>query len=79
MVRLAIDFEFPSREWWEAGGQEMWDGLTEGFDGNHVVIDDHLAESWLIQARSIDGWDRGPEYAPHPIRLMPLDEDDEDF
>ena len=36
MVRLAIDFEHPSRTWWEKGGQELWDGITEGFDGAFV-------------------------------------------
>ena len=37
MKRLAIDFEFTSRIWWEAGGQDMWDALTEGFDGSGVT------------------------------------------
>jgi len=77
MVRLAIDFEFPSRSWWENGGQELWDALTEAFDGSGVAVDDDLANSWLAQAREIDGWDAGAEYAPHPIRLSPVDEDEE--
>jgi hypothetical protein len=79
MVRLSIDFEFTSRTWWENGGQELWDGIAEGFDGSRVVLDPSLAESWLAQARDIPGWDAGTEYAPHPVRLMQLDEDDEEL
>jgi hypothetical protein len=77
MVRLAIDYEFPSRVWWEGGGQELWDALTEAFDGGGVVVDDHLAASWLAQAEQIEGWDDGAEYAPHPVRQSPVDEDEE--
>jgi hypothetical protein len=77
MVRLAIDYEFPSRTWWENGGQELWDGLTEAFDGGGVVVDDHLAASWLAQAEQIEGWNEGADYAPHPIRQAPVDEDEE--
>jgi hypothetical protein len=76
MVRLSIDFEFPSRAWWENGGQELWDGIVEGFDGSYVVLDANLAASWLTQARAIAGWDAGSEYSPHPIRLTQLEEDD---
>jgi hypothetical protein len=76
MVRLSIDFEFPSRTWWENGGQQLWDGIAEGFDGSQLVVDTDLAESWLAQARAIAGWDAGSEYSPHPIRLTPLEEDD---
>lgn len=76
MVHLCIDFEFPSRLWWESGGQELWDGIAEGFDGSHVVLDADLAASWLAQARAIAGWDAGSEYSPHPVRLMPLEDDD---
>jgi hypothetical protein len=77
--RLAIDFEFSSRTWWECGGQELWDAVTEGFDGSGVVVDDDLAQSWLDQARNVPGWDEGPEYAPHPVRIGDVDEDDESF
>ena len=79
MVRLSIDFEFPSRAWWENGGQELWDGIAEGFDGSYVVLDANLAASWLTQARTIPGWDAGSEYSPHPVRLTQLEEDDEEM
>ena len=79
MKKLAIDFEFASRVWWEGGGQELWDAVTEGFDGSGVLVDDHLAESWMQQARAIDGWDEGSEYAPHPIRVEDVSEDDVDL
>lgn len=79
MLRLSVDFEFPSRTWWEKGGRELWEGIAEGFDGSSVVLDDHLAESWLSQARRIPGWSDGPEYAPHPIAVVPVAEDEPDL
>ncbi len=79
MVRLSIDFENASTMWWEQGGQELWDGITEGFDGNNVVVDDSLAKSWLETARTIPGWNDGPEYAPNPITVTEVDEFEEDF
>ncbi len=75
MTRLSVDFEHSSREWWEHGGQELWDGIGEDFEENAIVLDDTLAESWLAEARKITGWDAGPEYAPHPIIAAPADED----
>lgn len=76
MTRLSVDFEHTSRRWWENGGQELWDGITEGFDGSSVVVDDDLASSWLAEAARIPGWEDGTEYAPHPIVARPLGEDD---
>jgi hypothetical protein len=77
MIRLAIDFENPASEWWKSGGQDLWDALIEGFDNNDVVLDRSLAESWLVQAATIPGWEGGPEFAPHPICIKPIDEDEE--
>ena len=77
MVRLSIDFEFASRTWWDRGGRELWEGISEGFDGSSLVLDEALAESWLSQACAIPGWDEGPDYAPHPIAVSPVDEDEE--
>jgi hypothetical protein len=74
MVRLSIDFEHTSRTWWENGGQELWDGITEDFDGSSVVLDDSLAESWLAEAAKVSGWDEGTEYSPHPIGRSDVDE-----
>ena len=76
MVRLVIDFEFTSRTWWEAGGQELWDAIAESFDGSGVLVDPDLARSWLGQASAIPGWDEGTEYAPHPVRTAAVEEDD---
>ena len=76
MVRLAIDFENPALEWWESGGQELWESIVEGFDNNDVVLDDSLAQSWLHQAALVPGWHSGPDYAPHPVRLQEIDEDE---
>ena len=79
MTRLAIDFEFPSREWWENGGQQLWEALAESADAAKVIVDDDLAASWLSQAARIDGWHDGADYAPHPVRAVQLAEDDEDL
>ncbi|TFG95536.1 MAG: hypothetical protein E4H11_04885 [Myxococcales bacterium] len=76
MLRLSIDFECPAPIWWEKGGQELWDSITEAFDGSSVVVDDALAESWLARAREIQGWNGGPDYAPHPIALSTVADDD---
>ena len=77
MKRLAIDFEHESRVWWNSGGQELWDGITDGFDEFSVVLDDFLAESWLTGAETIDGWRDGHENAPHPVRVSEVAEDEE--
>ncbi len=77
LLRLAIDFEHPSRRWWESGGQELWEGAVEDFDTHEVVLEASLAESWLEAAAAIPGWDDGPEYAPHPVQAKPVDEDEE--
>jgi hypothetical protein len=74
MLRLSVDFENPAEQWWEEGGRELWEGITEGFDGSSVVLEPSLAESWLESARKIPGWDDGPEYAPHPIAVAEVDE-----
>jgi hypothetical protein len=76
MLKLSVDFEHPSRTWWESGGQELWDGVTEGFGETSVILEDHLAESWLAEARRIPGWEGGPEWAPHPIGVSPVADDD---
>ena len=76
MLRLSIDFECPAPTWWEKGGRELWESIAEGFDGSSVVLDDPLAESWLARAREIPGWNGGPDYAPHPIALSAVADDD---
>jgi hypothetical protein len=76
LVRLKIDFEHASRDWWERGGQDLWEGISEGFEDHAVLVDSQLAESWLVEAARIEGWDAGPDYAPHPVRLEPVDEDE---
>ncbi len=78
MRRLSVDFENGSSTWWDSGGRELWEGIAEGFDGSSVTLDDDLAESWLAEASKIAGWEDGPEYAPHPIRMAPLADDEEE-
>jgi len=77
MIRLAIDFENPGEEWWQSGGRELWESILEGFDNNDVVVDRSIADSWLAQAAQIAGWGGGPEWAPHPICLKEVDEDED--
>lgn len=77
MVRLAVDFENPASDWWEAGGRDLWNSVAEGFDTHDVLLEASVARSWLEQAARIPGWDAGPEYAPHPVRLRELDPDEE--
>ena len=33
----------------------------------------------MLQAEAIEGWNDGTEYAPHPIRVEEVDEDDVDL
>ncbi len=74
LVKLAIDYEFASRVWWQAGGQELWDAVNDGAQA--VLLDEDIAHSWLAQAAAISGWNQGPDYAPHPITVSPVDEED---
>jgi hypothetical protein len=76
MIKLAIDFENPGREWWDNGGRELWESITEGFDNNDVAVDESIADSWLAEAARIPGWTGGPEFAPHPICKKAVDEDE---
>ena len=77
LVRLAIDFENPATAWWEGGGRELWESIVEGFDNNDVVLDESLARSWLAEAERLPGWADGPEYAPHPVILKQINEDED--
>jgi len=77
MVRLAIDFENSSEQWWENGGRELWESLLEGFDNNDVILSEDIAESVIREAAKIPGWEGGPEYAPHPLCTKDVAEDEE--
>jgi hypothetical protein len=76
MIKLAIDFENPGEQWWSSGGRELWESITEGFEDNAVAVEESIAESWLAQAAQIPGWAGGPEWAPHPVCLKDVDEDE---
>jgi hypothetical protein len=77
LVKLAIDFENPARAWWDGGGRALWESLLESFDNSSVVVEESIARSWLAEAEQIPGWHGGPEYAPHPVLLKPIDEDED--
>jgi len=76
MVRLAVDFENPAREWWEEGGRELWESIAESPDAAKIAVDESIAKSWLEQAATIPGWEGGPDYAPHPVRMLEIDPDE---
>ena len=76
MIKLAIDFENPGKLWWESGGRDLWESITEGFDNNDVAVDESIAESWIAAAAKLPGWTGGPEFAPHPVCLKEVDEDE---
>jgi len=77
MVKLAIDFENSSSLWWESGGRDLWEGVAEGFDNNEVLLESSIADSWLVAAAVLPGWSDGPEFAPNPVRIKPVAEDEE--
>ncbi len=77
LVRLGIDYENPATLWWEAGGRELWEGIAEDPDASSVVVEESIARSWLTEAGAVPGWNEGPEYAPHPICLTNVDEDED--
>lgn len=78
LVRLGIDFENTARHWWDGGGRELWESIAESPDASKVVVDGSIARSWIDQASQIPGWNDGPEYAPHPVRMSDVDPDDID-
>lgn len=78
LLRLGVDYEFPTKTWWEAGGRELWEAICHAGESG-VVLEATLAESWLEQARAIPGWNEGPEYAPHPIAVSPAEAEDDEL
>lgn len=77
MIRLSIDYECPAPEWWESGGRDLWESVVDHPDDGSVVLDRAVADSVLAQAAQLPGWSGGHEFAPHPLRLIELDEDEE--
>ena len=77
MVKLVVDFENTSKTWWEEGGRDLWEGMLEGFDNHSVLLEESIAESWLVEAAKLPGWHGGPDHSPHPIRMDAVDEDEE--
>jgi hypothetical protein len=76
LVKLGVDFENGAELWWESGGRELWASIAEESDASSTVVDDSIARSWITQAEAIPGWFDGPDYAPHPIRLAQVEDDD---
>ncbi len=77
LVKLCIDYENPARDWWDEGGRELWESIAEAPDAGSIVVDDSIAKSWLEQAATLPAWDQGPEYAPHPVRVVDVDPDED--
>jgi hypothetical protein len=78
VVKLAIEFENPAPTWWKSGGRALWEAIAESADAGSVLVDEAIAESWMAEAAKIPGWNGGPEYAPHPIYVKAVNEDDVD-
>jgi len=76
MKKLAVDFEFASRTWWDEGGRDLWEAIAGESEAKSAIVDDDVARSWLTQAQSLPGWDDGHEFAPHPIALRDVEEED---
>jgi hypothetical protein len=76
LTRLSIDFEHPSKAWWDAGGRELWEGVAGQADAPSVLVEESIARSWLAQAARIPGWDAGREFAPHPVRWEAVSDED---
>ena len=76
-IKLSIDYEHPSRVWWESGGSELWEGIAGEADASSVIVDASLADSWLAEAAQLPGWDAGPDYAPNPVNRGEVDPDEE--
>ena len=36
MKKLKVDFEFTSKMWWTSGGEDLWNGISEAFDGSEI-------------------------------------------
>jgi hypothetical protein len=75
VVRLVIDYENTASTWWESGGRALWDALVGGLEKD-AVVEESVAISWLEQAAKIEGWEDGPEHAPHPVRMVEVDPDE---
>ena len=75
-IKLGIDYEHPSRQWWESGGRELWEAIAGEADASKVIVDAALADSWWAEAAQLPGWDAGPEYAPHPVTRAEVDEEE---
>jgi hypothetical protein len=79
MVKLGIDYECPAPDWWANGGRDLWDSVLDDPSDASVVLDPALAQSVLEQASAIPGWDGGHDFAPHPLQLIELNDDDESW
>jgi len=49
--------------------------VLESAGAKDVILDQALADSWLAQAGTIEGWSDGHEYAPHPVTTHTVDEE----
>ena len=76
LYRLGIDFENPAKDWWDNGGRELWESVAESPDAAKVLLDESIARSWMEQASQIEGWEGGPEFAPHPVFMREAEEDE---
>ncbi len=74
--RLSVDYENNS-DWWENGGQKLWELLNphDPYKWNCYVTKSVL-DGFMKRAEKIKGWSDGPAYAPHPILVQPLSQEE---
>jgi len=76
-VRIVIDDENTSPEWWEAGGQNLWRAACARYRIDQATTVGTLATpdeaaAFVEAAEKIPGWNNpaAPESAPHPVVVV---------
>lgn len=77
MKRISVDYENNANAWWEDARQQLDQApanvrarlmpLLEPLGPAQIDVADSTAEAIVDWAESLEGWDDGPDYAPHPL------------
>lgn len=77
MKLIAVDYKNSAERWWDAARNCIALPLSIGDlivgDKDEVTLSEEDAAAALAWARSLPGWDGGPEYAPHPLTVHDTD------
>lgn len=70
---LMIDWENNAEEWWEAAGKNfdifeprISEWINKG-SSPELLVSEEEGNKFLDAARTLPGWNDGPEYAPNPV------------